>query len=1120
MIIIDLLYNLSVLVALSVFSGFIDLRFKRTELIGKLFQGMLFGLTAIIGMLYPFILTEGVIFDGRSIVISLCTLFFGPISGGVSALFAIIFRVYLGGAGVVMGVLVTVSSFLIGYIFYLRKNRQPEKPLTNLRLYSLGLFVHISMLVLILSLPSKLILETYTALTFSIIGVYPFVTVLIGKILLDQEENQKFVKQIKESEEKYRLLVDNQTDLIVKTNIEGKFLFVNPAYCELFGLSEQELIGKNYAPLVHDEDMPVVKEAVARLFKPPYYCSYEERAKTKFGWRWIQWEAKSVLDEKGKVIELIGSGRDITLKKETENALNKRLEFEKTLAAISTRFINLDFQQIDNEINHALASIGNIASVDRIYLFQLTENELYYSNTHEWCNEGILPQIQNLQLVPIDMIPWWTEKIKRFENIYIPNVRELPDKAKSEREMLELQDIKSLIAIPMVIGDKLTGFLGFDSVKKEKLWAEEDILLLKMLGEILSGALNRMKSKEALNKILAKQSAMLIAIPDLIFTVTREGILIDFNAPDPGLLLVPTEEFLNKQISSFLTQEIADEFLSLIEKTLSKKELNQLEYSLDIKGNVKHFEARIAPAGYDTTVVIIRDITQKNRVDQELIKLKRAIEQSSISVIITNHNGNIEYVNPFFTELTGFTPEEIMGKNPRILKSGYHSKEFYDQLWKDILSGKDWQGEILNKRKNGETYWEFTVISPILNKNGQITHFVAIQEDISQQKKMLEDLISAKNKAEEMNKIKSLFFANMSHELRTPMIGILGNAELLEMDVSDEQHKAMIHTIYKSALRLNETLNSILDISKIEVEGIQKVLKPVEVNLIIEESIKLFDAPAKDKGLTLNFVKKKNIILIETDDNFLTKILNNLINNAIKYSDSGTITVTSDYNNKKVIIEVEDNGIGIAPENLNIIFEPFRQTSEGYSRRYEGTGLGLTITKRFVDILGGTINVKSTIGKGSTFTVELPDDFSSLVFPQNPVEPINNILESTKQEHSARLLLVEDENINAEVIIKLLSDTYKTDWVQFGRDAILKVSENSYDAILMDIGLRGDLDGLEATRQIRKFDHCKNIPIVAVTAYAMEGDREKFLQNGCTHYLAKPFHKSELIRVIESALNR
>ena len=245
MIIIDLLYNLSVLVALSVFSGFIDLRFKRTELIGKLFQGMLFGLTAIIGMLYPFILTEGVIFDGRSIVISLCTLFFGPISGGVSALFAIIFRVYLGGAGVVMGVLVTVSSFLIGYIFYLRKNRQPEKPLTNLRLYSLGLFVHISMLVLILSLPSKLILETYTALTFSIIGVYPFVTVLIGKILLDQEENQKFVKQIKESEEKYRLLVDNQTDLIVKTNIEGKFLFVNPAYCELFGLREQELKGKN-----------------------------------------------------------------------------------------------------------------------------------------------------------------------------------------------------------------------------------------------------------------------------------------------------------------------------------------------------------------------------------------------------------------------------------------------------------------------------------------------------------------------------------------------------------------------------------------------------------------------------------------------------------------------------------------------------------------------------------------------------------------------------------------------------------------------------------------------------------------------------------------------------------
>jgi PAS domain S-box-containing protein len=1118
MIILDLIYNLAVLVALSVFSGFIDQRFNRSELNGKIFQGLLFGITAVIGMLYPFVLTEGIIFDGRSIIISLCTFFFGPISGVIATLITIVFRIYLGGAGVLMGTLVALSSFVIGLIFYFGRYKKSAKPFSSGQLYFLGLIVHAIMLTLVLSLPSKMIVETYKALTFSIIGIYPLVTVLIGKILIDQENNQNFLRQIKESEEKYRILVENQTDLIVKTDADGRFLFINSAYCNLFDVKEGELLRKSYTPLVHEDDIPVVEKEVQKLFKPPYNCSYEERAKTRFGWRWIHWEAKSVLDENGNVKELIGTGRDITDRKNAEIALNRRLEFEKTLAAISSRFINVAPELIENEINNALQRIGEIASVDRTYLFKVGEDGLYINAANEWCAEGIQPQINKYQNVPVSLTHLWIQKLNKLETIFIPRVADLPELMAAEKKTLEEHGIKSVIVIPIIRDEKLAGFIGFDSVKEERTWADEDIILLKMLGEILSNALNRMKSKEALKKLLEKQSAMLLAIPDMIFTVTRDGIIIDHNTPETGTLLASPEEFLNKHISSFLSKELSNEFLSVFKKTISEKKVQQLEYSLLSNDQTKFFEARIAPAGNDRLVVIIRNITEQNRAKKELTKLNRAIEQSSISVIITDSNGNIEYVNPFFTKLTGYTPEEIMGKNPRILKSGHHSADFYMKLWSDIKSGKDWQGEILNKRKNGETYWEYTVISPILDKDGNITNYVAIQEDITQLKLIMEDLIDAKNKAEEMNRIKSLFFANMSHELRTPMIGILGNAELLEMDITDATHREMVRTIYRSAMRLHETLNSILDISKIEVEGIKKTERLIDINNLVEESISLFRAAAFEKGLDVKYENSAEAKKIYTDDNIVTKILNNLLSNAIKYSDSGTITVRLSCNEQKAAIEVEDTGIGIAEDNLDIIFEPFRQTSEGYSRKYEGTGLGLTITKRFVEVLGGTIKVKSVLGKGSTFTVEIPTHSSgantSDLFVNSAEKPVT----VTEVKNNIKLLLVEDEIVNAEVILRLLKEYYSIDWAQNAKDGILKALENNYDAVLMDIGLRGEMDGLDAAREIRKLSNYNSVPIIAVTAYAMEGDKERFLENGCTHYIAKPFQKNELIRTIESAL--
>ncbi len=249
MIVIELIYNLSVLVALSVLSGFLSTRFSKTALTGKILQGLLFGVTAIIGMLYPFNFAEGIIFDGRSIVISLCALFFGPLSGSIAAIMAAGYRMSIGGGGAIMGVLVILSSFLIGYFFYNYRSKKTGNKIQAWEFYVLGIIVHIFMLLFILTLPSKNIAETYKTIALTIIGIYPLVTVLIGRILLDQEQNQNFIDSLRANEEKYRMLLDFATDAFFQCDQSTHLITVNNKATELTGYTREELLKMNLKEL-------------------------------------------------------------------------------------------------------------------------------------------------------------------------------------------------------------------------------------------------------------------------------------------------------------------------------------------------------------------------------------------------------------------------------------------------------------------------------------------------------------------------------------------------------------------------------------------------------------------------------------------------------------------------------------------------------------------------------------------------------------------------------------------------------------------------------------------------------------------------------------------------------
>jgi len=523
--------------------------------------------------------------------------------------------------------------------------------------------------------------------------------------------------------------------------------------------------------------------------------------------------------------------------------------------------------------------------------------------------------------------------------------------------------------------------------------------------------------------------------------------------------------------------------------------------------------------------VIFRDITQQKKDQEQIRKLSSAVEKSPASVSITDKNGLIEYVNPRFTEVTGFLPEEVMGKTHNILKSGRHDADFYRKLWDTVRSGKVWQGEIYNRKKNGEYFWAEESISSLISDGEGISHYVALWQDITERKNMQEELIRAKEKAEEMNRIKSNFLATMSHELRTPLNGILGFAEILSNSIEDDNLKEMTEIINKSGQRLLETLNSILNLSALESNQLDLRKSVVDIKGILLDVKRLYIANANKKNIYLVTEFKTENTSAFTDGRFLRQVFNNLINNAIKYTNEGGVVVelSEETHNEipGIVIRFIDTGIGISPENLDIIFDEFRQVSEGYNREFEGTGLGLSICKRYVDVLEGEISVESELGKGSIFTVYVPVgmDGQESLQEEEPQAITPRLYENPLKNRTPAVLLVEDEATNRQYVKIVLSNlNYDVQIAEDGPSALDMARKGHFDTILMDINLGKDMNGIQAMKEIRKIQRYRKVPIIAVTANAMQGHKEEFLAEGFDHYLSKPFNMTQLSRLIHDIL--
>ncbi len=664
----------------------------------------------------------------------------------------------------------------------------------------------------------------------------------------------------------------------------------------------------------------------------------------------------------------------------------------------------------------------------------------------------------------------------------------------------------------------------------------------------------------------------------------------------------------------------------------------------------------------------VNDITECKQAEEQLIKLSSAIVQSPIAVVITDLKGRIEFVNPTFVTITGYKRDEVIGKTPKILQSGSTPREVYADLWKSITAGNTWHGELLNKRKNNTFYWNNTTISPIRDAEGTVTHYLAVNEDITERKSIEVALKKAKEASEVANKAKSEFLANITHEIRTPMNAIIGMTEFVLDTELKKQQRDYLDLVLTSANSLLTILNSILDFSKIEAGKLDLESVGFDIYPLVENIFDTLSIQAHKKGIELYCRIKPNVpTKLIGDPARLSQVIINIVGNALKFTDEGEVaTVVNvepdslDGDSVMLHFSVSDTGIGIPQDKIDYIFSTFSQADGSTTRKYGGTGLGLTISKQLVSLMGGDIWVESKEGAGSTFhftvrvrvkdirelhrtppeldlngkrilTVctyatsctiikEMLNDFGAeikrvkepkealedlerardaglpydivfvdvriaeiggfkvaeqivhnptltrflviilnsnyrtgdierctqlglagyiikpikykdvistvqrLLIDQNktitpqltPPKPEIQKTETFREvKVDVNILLVEDNATNRLLAREVLKKQgYAVTEAVDGAKAIELLKNNRFDIILMDVHMPV-MDGFEATKIIKDSPATRSIPVIAMTAYAMKGDRERCLEAGMDDYITKPIRANDLIEIIK-----
>ncbi|MDD1783941.1 PAS domain S-box protein [Enterovibrio sp. ZSDZ35] len=626
-------------------------------------------------------------------------------------------------------------------------------------------------------------------------------------------------------------------------------------------------------------------------------------------------------------------------------------------------------------------------------------------------------------------------------------------------------------------------------------------------------------------QIEEKNLAIYNASHDAIIVANDQDIIIEFSPIAEQLFGWERHEIIGRTMADTLVPKALREAhikgMQHFLKTGEGPVLNQRIELAAIRRSGREFPIEISISAAKTTqgyifVSYIRDITQR-LIDQTELKLAAHAFNVSDAMFISDSKGHIIRTNPAFTAVTGYKREEVEGAKPRTLSANPEDSTFHKLIWSDLLEKGVWNGELPLRHKNGHELTVRMSMTAVMGEDGLLSHYVAHFFDLTEQKHYEAVLRQAHKEAEQASESKGRFLAAMSHEIRTPMNGVLGVLGLLKETQLTPDQGMLVKTARDSGELLLAIINDILDFSKMEAGKLSLENSPFDIYALINQTAEILRPNAEGKGLSLCAdIDENTPQYLIGDGDRIRQIVLNFLSNAIKHTSTGNITIalrclSKSATRSTIVFEVQDTGIGIDTEHLKTIFDEFTMVENTYDRTHEGSGLGLTICKQLVDLMGGEISVKSEVGIGSTFRVEVT---LKLAEKQDVMITNGEITLDSQNTVSSnlRILMAEDNPANQIVLRTMLEMSgLSVDIASNGKEAVEAVKNIPYDIVLMDISMP-EMDGITATKVIRQLDSpAKDVVIVALTAHAIRGDKEHFLSSGMNDFVSKPFTRAAIM---------